>query len=136
MATFALLNEHIEINGVDLSDHVRSATLALEATVLDSSAMGDGWTKQTGGLKSGTLSIEFLDDYAAGQVDATLWPLFDAGTAVTFVVRPDGGAVSTTNPNYTGSVLVSQLSSGGSLNEMAMKSVTWPTSGAVSRATA
>lgn len=133
MATFALLNEHIEINGVDLSDHVRSGTLALEATALDSSAMGDGWTKQTGGLKSGTLSIEFLDDYAASQVDATLWPLF--GTVVTFLVRPDGAAVSATNPNYTGSVLIQQHSSGGSLNEMAMKSVTYPTSGAVTRAT-
>ncbi|MFF5988138.1 hypothetical protein [Prauserella flavalba] len=133
MGTFALLNEHVEINGVDLSDHVRAGTLALEATALDSTAMGDGWTEQTGGLKSGTLTIEFLDDFAASEVDATLWPLF--GTVVTFLVRPDGGAVSATNPNYTGSVLIQQHAVGGSINEMAMKSVTYPTSGVVNRAT-
>lgn len=134
MATFALLNEYVEINAVDLSDHVRSATLALEATALDSTAMGDSWTEQTGGLKSGTLTIEFLDDYAASEVDATLWPLF--GTVVTFTVRPDAGVVSTTNPSYTGSVFIQQHSVGGSLNEMAMKNLTLPTSGTVTRATA
>lgn len=133
MATLALPNEHVTINSVDLSDHVRQATLALEATALDSTAMGDSWSEQTGGLKSGTLTIEFLDDFAASEVDATLWPIF--GTVVTFIVRPDAGAVSATNPNYTGSVFIQQHAVGGSLNEMAMKSLTLPTSGAVSRAT-
>lgn len=133
MAVLALLNEHVTINGVDLSDHVRQGTLALEATALDSTAMGDNWNKVTGGLKSGTLTLEFLDDFAASEVDATLWPIF--GTTVTFIVRPDAGAVSATNPNYTGSVFIQQHSVGGSLNEMAMKSLTFPTSGTVTRAT-
>lgn len=134
MATFALLNEYLAINSVDLSDHVRQATLALEATALDSTAMGDTWTEQTGGLKSGTLTIEFLDDFAASEVDVTLWPLF--GTVTTFEVRPDAGAVSATNPKYTGSIFVQQHTVGGTLNEMAMKSLTLPTSGTVTRATA
>lgn len=134
MATFALLNEFVSINGVDLSDHVRQGALAVEATALDSTAMGDNWMENTGGLKSGTLTIEFLDDFAAAEVDDTLWPLL--GTVVEFVVRPDAGAVSTTNPNYTGSVFIQQHSVGGELNTMAAKSVTYPTSGAVTRATA
>lgn len=134
MATLALLNAFVQINAVDLSDHARQATLALEATALNSEAFGDTWTEITGGLKSGTLTIEFLDDFAASEVDATLFPIF--GTVVTFTVRPDAGVVSATNPNYTGSVFIQQHSVGGSLNEMAMKSLTLPTSGAVTRATA
>lgn len=133
MSTFALLNEHITINSVDLSDHARAATLALEVTDLDSTAFGDGWSEHTGGLKSGTLTIEFLDDFAVSEVDATLWPIF--GTVVPFIVRPDAGAVSATNPNYTGSLFIAQHSVGGSLNEMAGKSLTFPTSGQVLRAT-
>lgn len=134
MATLALLNEFVEINGVDMSDHCRQASLALEATALDSSAMGDGWQANTGGQKSGSLALQFLDDFDAGQVDATLWPVF--GKVVAFKVRPTADPVGPTNPEYSGQVLVSQHSVGGSLNEMAAKSLTFPTSGAVDRATA
>lgn len=134
MAVVALLNEYVSINAVALSDHVKSATLAIESTQLDSTAMGDSWNEVTGGLKSGTLTIEFLDDFAASNVDATLWPLL--GTSVAFEVRIDAGAVSTSNPKYTGNVFIAQHTVGGSLNEMAGKSLTFPTSGAVTRVTA
>lgn len=134
MTTLALLNEFVELNAVDLSDHCRNGQLALEATNLDSTAFGDNWVEATGGLKSGTLTLEFLDDFAASEVDATLWPIF--GTVVTFTVRPTADAVSATNPNYTGSILVAQHTVGGALNEMAMKSLSFPLSGEVLRATA
>lgn len=134
MAVFALINQHVTINSVNLSDHVKSATLSVEAEQLDSTAMGDSWRESTGGLKSGSLSIEFHDDYAASNVDATLWPLF--GTVVTFIVRPDAGAVSATNPNYSGSIFIGQHNTGGNLGELAGKSLTFPTSGTVTRATA
>ena len=49
--------------------------------------------------------------------------------------QPDAGSVTATNPNYTGSVLISGHSVGGSHGEVASKSLTFPTSGAVSRAT-
>ncbi|UJW32389.1 hypothetical protein L3Q67_00965 [Saccharothrix sp. AJ9571] len=133
MATMALLNEFLSLNGTDMSDHMKQATLALEATALDSTAMGDGWTEQTAGLKSGTLTFEALEDTAPGEIDAILWPLF--GTVATFVVRLDAGPVSASNPQYSGQVLIQQHSVGGSLNEMAMKNLSFPTSGAVARAT-
>lgn len=134
MAVVALINEYLALNAVAMTDHVRQATLAMEASVLDSTAMGDGWTKNVMGLKSGQLQVEFNDDTAVAQVDALLWPLF--GTATTFEVRIDAGAVSTTNPKYTGSVCIAQHAVGGSLNEVARKSLTFPTTGVVARATA
>jgi hypothetical protein len=44
--------------------------------------------------------------------------------------------VSTTNPKWTGSVQISQLAAGGAVGELAAKSVSWPTSGTITRATA
>lgn len=134
MATIALLNAFISVNAVNLSDHCRQVTLNAEVTDLDSTAFGDTWNEHTGGLKSGTVTLEFLDDFAASQVDATLWPLL--GTVTAFVVRPDSGAVSATNPQYSGSLFIAQHTVLGSLNEMAGKSVSYPTSGTVTRAVA
>lgn len=134
MGVLALTNEYLAINAVAMSDHVKQAVLTVEASALDSTAMGDAWTEVTFGLKSGQLQVEFLDDFAASQVDALLWPLF--GTLVTFEVRPTADAVSATNPKYTGTIGIAQFAVGGQLNEMAMKGLQFPTSGTVTRATA
>ena len=133
MAVFALTNEYLVINSVNLSDHVKSAVLTVDGAVLDTTAMSASWTTNIGGLKSGSLAITFNDDYAASSVDSTLWPLLN--TVTTFEVRPDAGAVSATNPKFTGSILISQHTVGGSVGELAAKSVTYQTSGAVTRAT-
>lgn len=133
MAVFALTNEYLALNSTNLSDHVKSCVLTVDVAQLDSTAMGDSWVEVIGGLKSGSLAITFNDDYAASNVDVTLWPLL--GTVVTFEVRPDAGAVSATNPKYTGSVLISQHALGGSVGDLAAKSVTYQTSGTVTRAT-
>ncbi|MFW6091953.1 MAG: radical SAM protein [Actinomycetota bacterium] len=133
MATFALTNEYVEINSVDLSSHVKSAVLTLDGAQLDDTAMGDDWTSMIGGLKSGTLAITFNDDFDASAVDDTLWPLFN--TVTTFVVRPDAGSASGTNPEYSGSILVSQHALGGQVGDLASKQLTFQTSGTVSRET-
>lgn len=135
MAVFAITAEYVALNGsAALNDHVKSATLTVDSAQLDSTTMGDTWLEITGGVKSGSLSIEFLDDFAASNVDATLWPLF--GTNVTFEIRPTDAAVSATNPKYTGSVHIAQHSLGGAHGELAAKSLTFPTTGTVTRAVA
>lgn len=135
MATLALLNQYFLLNSVDLSDHVRGVTLAVNAAQLSSEAMGDSWEETTSGLKAGTINFELLDDYAAGSVDATIWAAFAAGTNVAFEVKPVNAARSTSNPGYTGLIHPSEYKMGGSINTMAMKSLTWKISGAVTRNT-
>lgn len=135
MAVFALTAEYLALNGsATLNDHVKSAVLTMDAAQLDSTAMGDTWVEVIGGLKSGQLAITWNDDFAASNVDATLWPLF--GTVVTFEVRPTDAAVSATNPKYTGSVLIAQHALGGQVGDLAAKSTSYPTSGTITRATA
>jgi hypothetical protein len=133
MAVFAQLNGYVAINSVDLSDHVRSFELNMESNSVDTTAMGDTWATEIGGTKSAGLNIEWYNDHAASETDVTLFPLL--GTVVSFEVRSDAGAVSTTNPSYSGSVHVNGHSMGGTHGDAAMITVTYPTSGTVTRAT-
>jgi hypothetical protein len=122
------------LNSVDLSDHVSSVTLEITADEIVTTAMGDTFQSRTGGLKDGTLSIEFQQDFASSEVDATLFPLL--GTTTAFVVKPTSGSVSSTNPSYTGSVLVNSHSPvANGVGELATMSVSFPTSGTITRAT-
>jgi hypothetical protein len=134
MAVLVYTDAYLVINSVDLSDWVKSVTATFDAAVQDSTAMGDTWTEGTPGLKSGSLAVTFNDDFAASAVDVTLWPLF--GTNTTFELRPTSAAVGATNPKWSGSVTITSLSVGGGVGELAAKSVTWPTSGTVTRAIA
>jgi hypothetical protein len=89
---------------------------------------------KAGGLKSGTLSIDFQQDFAASEVDATMWPLF--GSTTTFEIKPTSSAVSSTNPSYSGSILVNQhIPVANAVGELATSSVSFPTSGTITRAT-
>lgn len=135
MAVYALTSQFCSVNSVDYSGDLKSATLVVDAAQLDTTDFASaGWVEYIGGLKSGTLALEFQDDVADDAVDEELWALL--GTVVAFAMRPTSAAVGTSNPSYSGSVLVTSHSLGGSVGDLAMKSLTFPTSGAVTRATA
>lgn len=134
MATFALIDASITINAVDLSDHVRQVTINVEGEELEDTAMGDTFRSRLGGLKSWSLDLEFNQNFAASEVDATVWPIF--GTVVAVVIKPTSSAISATNPAYSGSVLVNAYTPvSGSVGDLATTSVSWPGSGALTRGT-
>jgi len=69
------------------------------------------------------------------MVDATLFPLL--GSNATVVIKPTSSAVSSANPAYTAICLVTDLTPvSGQIGDLATFSVTWPTNGTVTRATA
>lgn len=134
MASFAFINAFLSVNSVDLSDHVRSVTLNVEAEELDDTAMSDTFRSRLGGLKTWSLQVEWNQDFAAPEIDATIWPLLGTTTAV--VMRPDAGVKSATNPEYTGNVLVASYPPlGNAVGELATVSTTWPGAGTLTRAT-
>lgn len=134
MATFVFTDASVTINSVDLSDHVRSVTLDITAEEQDDTAMGATFRSRKGGLKDGSISLEFNSDFAAAEIDATLFPIL--ATTVAFVVKPTSSAVSATNPSYSGNCLVTQhVPVGNAVGDLATTSVTWPTSGTITRAT-
>jgi hypothetical protein len=98
----------VKINSVDISDHVSSATLSQIFDELEITALGDTAHKFTKGLEASTLSLDFFNDFAASQVTPTLQAAY--GTTVTAVIIPvKGTAVSASNPLYTVSILINNL---------------------------
>jgi hypothetical protein len=133
MTIFAATDFTISVNAVDLTDHADSLTTSFDVAELTTTAFGDDWTSVIGGLKSGSVAINFHQDFAAASVDATLWAAF--GTVVEVIVKPTSAAVSATNPSFTFDVLVTSVTPvGASVGDLAQQSITWPVTGAAVRA--
>lgn len=102
MAKQVLRNAYISVNGVNLSDHCSSVTLDDSAEEVDFTTFSSSAYREFGqGMKDASISADFFNDFATGSVDATLYPLYDSGGTFTVIVKPDGGATSSTNPSYT-----------------------------------
>jgi hypothetical protein len=135
MAKFAATDYDILINGANFSQNLNSVELAQEADDLETTAFGNGFRTRIGGLKSGSVTLNFMQDFGAASVDATLNPLL--GSIATVVIKPTSAAVGPTNPSYAAQCLVVQYSPfASSIGDIASFSVTWPTSGTITRATA
>lgn len=135
MAKMVLTAEYINVNSNDLSAYCNKAELAVEVEAKETTTYGSaGWKEQIGGLKAGTLALEFKQDFAAAALDSIMWPLL--GTVVTFEVRGTQSARSTANPAYTGSILVTGWNPiTGGVGDLATVSVSYVTTGAVTRQT-
>jgi len=135
MAKFAATDYFVSISGTDFSTSLNSVELTEEADNLETTAFGSTWRTRIGGLKQASLTLNFMQDFAAGSVDAVLNPLL--GSIATVVIKPTSGTVTATNPSYTMTALVTQYSPfASSVGDIATLSVTWPVSGSVVRATA
>ena len=135
MAKFAATDYKITVNGSNLSTSLNQVELALESDDLETTAFGGTFRERIGGLKTGYLTLQFMQDFAVGTVDATLFPLFN--TIATVVIVPTSGTVNSSNPSYTATCLVNSYSPhASSVGDIATFSVTWPTTGTVTRATA
>lgn len=135
MAKFSATDYKITVNGTNFSTNLNSVELSLESDDNETTAFGGTFRERIGGLKTGSITLSFMQDFGAASVDATLFPLFN--TLATVVVVHTSGTVSATNPSYTAVCLANQYSPfNSSVGDIATLSVTWPTSGTVVRATA
>lgn len=135
MAKMVLLAAHLSIDANVLNAFTNKAELSVEVEEKDITTYASlGWKEVLGGLKSAELACEFKQDFAASQLDAIMWPLL--GQVVPFEVRADQAAVGASNPKYTGNVLIKSWNPiTGSVGDEASVKVSFPTSGAVARAT-
>ena len=132
MAKFVLTNVVTTINGTNFSDHLAAVTIDLSSDEVETTAFGgSGFRTRVAGLKDGSITLSFHNDFGTSgsdAVDSTIWNLF--GTNATVVVLPNGTAVSASNPSYTGVFLVSQVNPiSGSVGDLATRELTWPTAG-------
>jgi hypothetical protein len=136
MAKYVVTATNVTLNGTNISSAVASATLELTAAEVDVTDFGSGgFTEVIGGLKSGTVSLDFHNDYGVGAISTLLNPLL--GSLATVTLNPNGTVTSSTNPLFTTLVLVNSVSPvSGAVGDLATFSVSFPTSGSVTTSTA
>ena len=131
MAVLALTDASITINSVSLGNRANSVSINYEIDSLESTAFGSVGHSFVGGLQNLSVEIALMQDFAASAVEQTIYPLIGS-TAVAFEILPNGTAVGTANPKYTGSLIVTDWTPvAGAVGELLTASVTWPITGAI-----
>jgi hypothetical protein len=117
---------------IDISAYVTNAVINQVADELEVTAMGDTAHKFVAGLQSGTLTLDFINDWASAQVMQTLNDCFGQTISVS-MITVKGTVVSAANPSYQFSILVNNLTplGQGGVAEIATSSVTFTINSAV-----
>lgn len=135
MAKFYAQDYKITVGTSVLSSSLASVTLDITTDEVETTAFGSTYRTRIGGLKDASVSLDFHQDFGAGSIDSLLFPLL--GSTVAVKIAPTSGSVTATNPQYEFDALVTQYQPfAGAVGDLATLSVTWPVSGAVTRATA
>ena len=114
----------VTLNSVVLSDHVTSATINRSFDELEVTAMGDTAHKFVKGLEASTITLDFLNDTAASNVNATLQAAW--GTTVTLTLKQTSAATSATNPLFSTTVLVNNTQDiNGAVGDISSQSLTF-----------
>lgn len=135
MAKLVLKDAKLLLAATDYSAQVKQVTLTIEAPEVDVTNMGSaGWVELLGGIKKGTLAVDFIKDADLSGLTAAMFAAL--GTVIAFDTRAQAAAVSTTNRRYTGSVLVTSWQPvAGQVGSAFGSSISWPTTGAVAEQT-
>jgi hypothetical protein len=135
MARIVLTNVVVTFGATDISSYVTSVTLGSTYDVVETTAFGNTARTRVAGLADNSVALEFNQDFAASALESVIYPTL--GTAVSITVKPVAGAVTTANPAYSFSALVSEWTPlNGAVGELATASVTWPISGVITKTTA
>ena len=135
MAKHVVKTPQIEVNGVDLSDHLTDVSLTYEADEIESTSSGTTVNDKTfiAGLRSWKVDATLQQDYDASEVDATLFALVGADP-FSIKVRPTSAVKGATNPSFEGNaILLSYPPISGAVGEMAKVSVSFRGTGALTR---
>jgi hypothetical protein len=130
MAVFLNNGVVLTVNAVDLSDHVTAVTINRSFDELEVTAMGDSGHKFVKGLEASSITIDFLNDTATGEVLQTLQAAW--GTTVTVTAKQTSEAVSAANPLYTMSCLINNTTDiNGSVADLSAQSLTFNVNGTI-----
>jgi hypothetical protein len=95
----------------NFSDHAREITLDTSIAELPDDCHGDNVAKVCAGLEDWTVSVTLLQDFATTSIDAFFSALSTSGgaghTPFSIEVGPSAASVSTTNPRYSGTCILS-----------------------------
>ena len=137
MAEFVLKNCFVNIGAssapTNVTNHVRSVTITYSAELHDRTAMQSSARKRISGLKDGSVSIEFNQDFGSTLYDKTLYNLLGS-TVNRILIRPNTSAADATNPRYLGNVILGEYSPiTGGVGDLSVNSVTFQMNGLLTR---
>lgn len=137
MARFVIVDAVISINSVDLSDHSDQVVVTMSADAVDATVFGmAGGSSRLHGIHNDSFEVQFHQDFAASEVDATLSPLVANKTTFPVQVRAFPGAISSTNPRYTGDCkLFDYTPISGNIGDISKTSSTFFVEGKITRMT-
>jgi hypothetical protein len=114
----------VTLNSISLTDHCTSASISRAFDELEVTAMGDTAHKFVKGLEASTITLDFLSDTAAANVNATLQAAW--GTTVPLTLKQTSAATSATNPLYSTTILVNNTTDiNGAVGDIATQSITF-----------
>ncbi len=124
MAIYLSNTVQVTLNSISLTDHCTSASISRAFDELEVTAMGDTAHKFVKGLESSTITLDFLSDTAAANVNATLQAAW--GTTVPLTLKQTSAATSATNPLYSTTILVNNTTDiNGAVGDIATQSITF-----------
>jgi hypothetical protein len=134
MARIVLTNASVTFASTDVSSYVSSITLSTSLDVVDTTSFGNTARTRVAGLADNQVTIEFFQDFGSGLLESIVYPTI--GTSAAMIIKPVAGSTTATNPSYSFNALVSEWQPlSGAVGELATASVTWPISGAITKAT-
>lgn len=139
MAKIVLTNAYISLAGVDISSFARSVTISTTYETIDTTKVGDSDRSVIAGVATNSITLDLMQDFASSQLEQLIYPTNATkklGTTVAMEVRPQNATVSATNPKYTFNAVITSWSSiNAAVGALSTIQVTWPISGAISKAT-
>jgi hypothetical protein len=139
MARLVLTNAYVLYASNDISQYVTSVSLSTSVDVIETTGLGSSARTRVGGLFDNSVTFEFNQDFADNAleelINGTSLATSTVGTAVAMEIRPVNGAVSASNPKFTFNALIAEWQPlSAAVGELVTASVTWPISGAITKA--
>lgn len=118
---------NLEVNGDDVSDQVTAFLFAAVRSDIPIPATFGSRMSHAPGDDTYTVQIDYLPDTDTTALTQVFWEaIADAAGTVTVAGTLRPGAVSATNPQFTGVALVTGVGIGGTVNTVAVDSQTFP----------
>ena len=103
MAKFAATDVSVVINGTDISDYCYSVDLPDSKDQIDVSGFNSTGSREfVPGTRDQSVTLGVLQDFGSTAIHQLLNPLYTGNSAFLFTIKPTSGAVSATNPKYSG----------------------------------
>ena len=135
MAVYLANTGVLTVNSVDLSSLVTNVVINRSFDELEITSLGDSGHRYVKGLEASSISIDFLNDSASAKTLQTLNSTW--GTSVTVTFKQTSDAVSATNPLYTMTCLINNITPvNGAVADLSTQSVTWNVMGTIAVTTA